>query len=261
MKKAIGIFLALTFVAVLAAGSFARTLEEEKQAVRDYLKVIDAKINRFRAQGNTAKVRQMQAEKQGTLRRWEALKAKMEAEGAETPWVPPTPAPVAPAPAPTPARKAASADMGLSVGAKVGLTAGLFAVTGDLDYSLASILPGAKARLSVDYVTGNNPNETATIDNPMKAVDVKIGGTYALDMLKTAALPIDWYAGAAYILPVKVNAGRTGKWGAEAYLGGKYNVPDFGTVYGELGYAGLKYAEGVAALKGVNAAVGYSYSF
>ncbi len=258
MKKTIGIFLALTFVAVLAAGSFARTLEEEKQAVRDYLKVIDAKINKYRAQGNTAKVKALQAEKQGTLRRWEKLKESMQAP--ETPWVPPTPAPVAPAPAPTPA-KSSAAGMGLSVGAKVGLTAGLFAVTGDLDYALDSILPGAKARLSVDYVTGNNPNSTATIDKPMKAVDVKLGGTYALDMLKTAALPIDWYVGAAYILPVKVNNARTGKWGAEAYLGGSYMIPDFGTVYGELGYAGLKYDATAAALKGVNAAVGYCYSF
>lgn len=257
MKKVIGILLALTFVAVLAAGSYARTLGEEKQAVRDYLKVVDAKINKYRAQGNTVKVKQLQAEKQGTLRRWEALQAKMQAE--ETPWVPPTPAPVAPAPAPKPA--SAAAGMGMSVGGKVGLTAGLFAVTGDLDYALDSILPGAKARLSVDYVTGNNPNETATVDNPMKSVDVKIGGIYALDMLKTAALPIDWYVGAAYILPVKVNDARTGKWGAEAYLGGKYMVPDFGTVYGELGYAGLKYANNVNALKGVNVAVGYAYSF
>jgi len=257
MKKTIGILLAFTFVAVLAAGSFARTLEEEKQAVRDYLKVIDAKIIKYRAQGNKAKMRQLQAEKQGTLRRWEALQASM--QSAETPWVPPTPAPVAPAPAPKPV--AASAGMGLSAGAKVGLTAGLFAVTGDLDYSLASILPGAKARLSVDYVTGNNPNSTATVDRPMKSVDVKIGGTYALDMLKSAALPIDWYVGAAYILPVKVNNARTGGYGYEAYVGGMYKVPDFGTIYGELGYAGLKYAKNVPALKGVDAAVGYSYSF
>ena len=64
MKKTIGILLAFTFVAVLAAGSFARTLEEEKQAVRDYLKVIDAKIIKYRAQGNKAKMRQLQAEKQ-----------------------------------------------------------------------------------------------------------------------------------------------------------------------------------------------------
>jgi len=259
MKKVLSVLIALTFVAALAAGSFARTLEEEKQAVRDYLKVIDAKINKYRAQKNTAKVKQLQAEKRATLRRWEALKAKLEAEKAtETPWVPPTPAPVAPAPAPAPAP---AAGMGLSVGGKVGLTAGIFAVTGDLNYALDSILPGAKARLSVDYVSGNNPNSSAANDNPMKAVDIKLGGTYALDMLKTDALPINWYAGAAYILPVKVNGGRTGNWGAEAYIGGTYNVPDFGTIYGELGYAGLKYDSNTPALKGVNASVGYSYSF
>ncbi|MFA5103731.1 MAG: hypothetical protein WC527_00915 [Candidatus Margulisiibacteriota bacterium] len=257
MKKVIGILLALTFVAVLAAGSYARTLGEEKQAVRDYLKVIDAKIIKYRAQGNTVKMKQLQAEKQGTLRRWEKLKAQLESE--ETPWVPPTPAPVAPAPSVKPV--SATAGMGLTMGGKVGLTAGLFAVTGDLDYALDSILPGAKARLSVDYVTGNNPKVAAKVDNPMKAVDIKIGGTYALDMLKNAALPVDWYLGAAYIIPVKVNNARTGKWGAEAYLGGKYMVPDFGTIYGELGYAGLKYANNVAALRGVNVAVGYAYSF
>jgi hypothetical protein len=254
MKKFLSVMLAFAFVASIAAGSFARTIDEERQAVRDYLKVVDAKIIKYRAQGNTAKVKMLQSEKQGTLRRWEALKDKMGSEMA-----PAAPAPVAPAPAPKAAP--ASKDMGISMGAKVGLTAGLFAVTGDLDYSLAGILPGAKARLSVDYVTGNNPNSSATADNAMKSVDVKIGGTYALDMLKTAALPVDWYVGAAYILPVKVNAGRTGKWGAEAFVGGSYKVPDFGSIYGELGYAGLKYADGVAALKGVNAAVGYAYSF
>lgn len=260
MKKVLGVLVALVFVVALAAGSFARTLEEEKQAVREYLKVIDSKIVKARAKKDTKKVKQLQAEKQATLRRWEALKAKLEAEKpAETPWVPPTPAPVAPAPAPAPAPKAA-AGLGISVGGKVGLTAGVMAVTGDLDYALDSILPGAKARLSVDYVSGNNPNSSATADNPMKAVDVKLGGTYALDMLKSDALPINWYVGAAYILPVKVNAGRTGKWGAEAYIGGTYNIPDFGTIYGEVGYAGLKYSD-AAALKGVNAAVGYSYSF
>ena len=176
----------------------------------------------------------------------------------ETPWVPPTPAPVAPAPSPTPA--SAAAGMGMTVGAKVGLTAGLMAVTGDFDYSLAGILPGAKARLSVDYVSGNNPNSSVAVDTPMKSVDIKIGGTYALDMLKSAALPVDWYVGAAYILPVKVNGARTGGYGYEGYVGGTYKVPDFGSIYGELGYAGLKVAT-APALKGVNAAVGYAYSF
>jgi len=230
MKKLLAILLSVSLVASLSASSFAAVKKVSKKKPVVKKKVVKP-----------------------------APKKIVPKPAIETPWVPPTPAPVAPAPAPTPAK--ASAGMGMSVGAKVGLTAGLFAVTGDLDYSLAGILPGAKARLSVDYVTGNNPNSSATADNAMKSVDVKIGGTYALDMLKTAALPVDWYVGAAYILPVKVNAGRTGKWGAEAFVGGSYRVPDFGTIYGELGYAGLKYADNVAALKGVNAAVGYAYSF
>ncbi len=231
MKKLLAILLSVSLIASLSTSSFAAT----KKKVSKKKPVVKKKVVK------------------------PAPKKIVPKPAIETPWVPPTPAPVAPAPAPTPAK--ASAGMGMSVGAKVGLTAGLFAVTGDLDYSLAGILPGAKARLSVDYVTGNNPNSSATADNAMKSVDVKIGGTYALDMLKTAALPVDWYVGAAYILPVKVNAGRTGKWGAEAFVGGSYKVPDFGSIYGELGYAGLKYADGVAALKGVNAAVGYAYSF
>jgi len=237
MKKIFAILLSVALVASLSASSFAAAKTVTKVSKKKVVakKVVKKKVVK------------------------PAPKKIVPKPAIETPWVPPTPAPVAPAPAPTPAP--ASAGMGMSAGAKIGLTAGLFAVTGDLDYSLAGILPGAKARLSVDYVTGNNPNSTAAIDNAMKSVDVKIGGTYALDMLKSAALPVDWYVGAAYILPVKVNGGRTGGYGYEAYVGGTYKVPDFGTIYGELGYAGLKYASGVAALKGVDASVGYAYSF
>ncbi|MFA5103730.1 MAG: hypothetical protein WC527_00910 [Candidatus Margulisiibacteriota bacterium] len=230
MKKFLAILLSVSLVACLSASSFSavkKVVKKKPVVKKKVVKVAPKKVVPVKP-------------------------------AIETPWIPPTPAPIAPAPAPKPV---SSAGMGMTVGAKVGLTAGLFAVTGDLDYSLASILPGAKARLSVDYVTGNNPKSTATIDNPMKSVDVKLGGTYALDMLKNAALPVDWYLGAAYIIPVKVDAGRTGKWGAEAYLGGTYKVPDFGTVYGELGYAGLKYAANAAALRGMNLAVGYAYSF
>lgn len=169
----------------------------------------------------------------------------------------PEPAPVTPAPA----KPASSKKTGFSVGAKAGLTAGVPAVTADLDYSLDRWIPGAAARISLDYVTGNNPNSAAAIDNPMKAVDLKIGGTYALDMLKNPALPVDWYTGAAYIIPVKVDGGRTGGWGAEAFLGGKHDISNAGKIYGELGYAGLKYGSSVAALKGLSAALGYSHSF
>ncbi len=169
----------------------------------------------------------------------------------------PEPAPVVPAPAGTDGSKG----FGLSIGAKAGLTAGIPGITVDMAYSLANWIPGAAARLSLDYLTGNNPNSAAAIDNPMKSVDLKMGATYALDMLKNPALPIDWYTGAAYILPVSVNGSRSGGWGAEAFLGGKHRISDAGNIYGELGYAGLKYASGVAALKGLNAALGYSHSF
>lgn len=92
MKKYIALFVAFAFMVTLAGLAFGRTLEEEKQAVRDYLKVIDAKIVKYRNSGNTAKMKQLQAEKQGTLRRWEKLKAEMEAQP-----VAPAPTPVAPA--------------------------------------------------------------------------------------------------------------------------------------------------------------------
>jgi hypothetical protein len=171
------------------------------------------------------------------------------------------PAPAAVVPAPAKAGSDASKGMGLSVGAKAGLTAGVPAITADMEYSLDSWIKGAAARLSLDYVTGNNPNSAAAIDNPMKAVDVKLGGTYALDFLKNPALPVDWYTGAAYIIPVRVDGGRSGGWGAEAFLGAKRNITDMGKIYGELGYAGLKYASTAPALKGISAALGYMHSF
>ncbi|MFA5098184.1 MAG: hypothetical protein WC490_06140 [Candidatus Margulisiibacteriota bacterium] len=74
----------LMLALVLPLTAFARTLEEEKQAVRDYLKVVDAKIVNFRNQGNVVKMKQMQSEKQATLKRWEALKAQMEGSSEET---------------------------------------------------------------------------------------------------------------------------------------------------------------------------------
>jgi len=76
MKKYIALFVAFAFMVTLAGLAFGRTLEEEKQAVRDYLKVIDAKIVKYRKAGNTAKMQLLQGEKQGTLRRWEKLKAE-----------------------------------------------------------------------------------------------------------------------------------------------------------------------------------------
>lgn len=257
MKKLFALTVMLACMLTFVGSSFARTMEEEKTAVREYLKVLDAKIIKARNAGQKAKLGVLKADKAATLRRWAKLKAELEA--AQAPQAPAAPAPAAPAPAPSVSAPAPAAQgMGLALGVKAGLIAGLTGIAGDLDYAIDSLLPGAKVRLGADYVSGKNPNST---DN-MKAVNVNIGGTYSItDMVKSLGIPGAWYVGAAYKLPVKVNLARTGKWGVEAFVGGSYMIPDFGSVYGELGYAGLKYATNQPALKGVNLMVGYCYMF
>ena len=78
MKRYSLIVVLFFFVAAIASAAFARTLEEEKSAVRTYLQEIDAKIVKYRRQGNSAKVKQIQADKKKTLARWEKLKTELE---------------------------------------------------------------------------------------------------------------------------------------------------------------------------------------
>jgi len=171
---------------------------------------------------------------------------------APAPWVPPAPAPVAPAPAP-----AAAAGMGTTLGLNVGVSGGLTAITGVLDYSIASMIPGAKVRVGGDYLTGSNGS-----DSNLKIVTLKLGGIYALDMLKSSALPVDWYIGGAVAVPVKVSGGRSGSYGLEAYLGANYMIPDFGIINAQVGYSALKYGSSTSgAAKGVLATIGYGYAF
>lgn len=170
---------------------------------------------------------------------------------APAPWVPPAPKAVAPAPA----APAAEAGLGLTAGAKAGLSAGLMGIEGDLSYSLASIIPDTSVRVGGEYLSGTSGKDS------VKAINLKIGAAYALTMLKSPDMPVDLYVGGSFILPVKVNAGRTGTYGLEGFVGGKYLVPDLGVIFGEVGYAGLKYGKNSAAAKGVSASVGYNYSF
>ena len=170
------------------------------------------------------------------------------------PWVPPAPQPVAPAPAP---KAAAPAGMGMSLGVKVGLSGGATGLIVDLDYSIASVLAGTKIRVGGDYLSGTNP----TGNDSYKMSNLRLGLVYALDMLKSADMPINWYLTGSLLYPWKVNGGRTGQWGAEAAIGGNYMVPDFGCIYGEVGYAGIKYTSTQPAIKGISAAIGYSYMF
>ncbi len=259
MKKLLAVALMVSFALMIATTSFARTLEEEKQAVRKYLKVVDAKIIKFRKQGNTKKMKQMQAEKKATLKRWEALKAKAESEETEAaaPWVPPAPKPISPAQESSKAKAAPVKNNGISLGAKIGLSAGATGMIVDLDYPISGLLSGVKIRVGGDYLTGTNPNG----NDSYKISDLRLGFVYALDMLKSEDMPIDWYVTGSFLYPWKVNAGRTGSWGIDAALGGNYVVEDFGCIYGEIGYGGIKYASSQPALKAMSAAVGYSYLF
>jgi hypothetical protein len=94
MKKVIVFLVVLAVMASVTSVAFGRTMDEEKQAVRDYLTVLDAKIIKARKDGQNARLNVLNAQKAATLARWNKLKASME--------VTPPPPPVAPVPAPAP---------------------------------------------------------------------------------------------------------------------------------------------------------------
>lgn len=228
MKKLIALVLALSLVAGLSASSFAAVKKVVKKTT--VKKVVVKK-----------KVVKPVPKKPVPVK--------------PAPFVPPAPAPVAPAPAPAPKVEG----MGMVLGVNAGLDAGLTGVAGNLDYDLSSIgAQGFKVRVGGNYISGTNP----TGNDSMKAVSLKLGALYSLtDYLQGLGLPLTYYVGGAYVLPVKVDKSRTGKWGAELYLGVNYSIPDFGMINGELGYSALKYTDTQPALKGVNLKIGYRYAF
>ena len=146
---------------------------------------------------------------------------------------------------------------GVSLGMKAGTNAGAFCFGGDVDYSVANIVKDTSVRLSLDYLSGKNP-----VDNDDYSIyNIKMGITYSFGILKSSGIPVDWYAGAGILLPIKVKKNRIGKWGAEIYGGGKYILSESRKIYVEIGYSGIKYADSSPAIKGVLSTIGYSYSF
>ena len=256
MKKTITILLAIAFVATTAMVSFGSTaMQDEAQSVRNYLNVVDAKLAKAKKTKNAAKVNLLHAEKAATLARWNKLQASKVV----------APAPVVPTPIvvnPTPVvivTPPAQEGRGVAIYVNGGLDAGLVGFAGNLDYDLSgSVTKGLSARVGVNYISGTNP----TGNDSMKAVSAKLGAVYYITpYLPALGVPLTWYVGGAYLLPVKVNAGRTGKWGMEAYVGANYSVPEMGTVNFELGYSGLKYADSQPALKGLDLKIGYGILF
>ncbi|MEK7375627.1 MAG: hypothetical protein AABZ57_00465 [Candidatus Margulisiibacteriota bacterium] len=231
MKKLIASIIALSLIAGLSASTVAVPANKKavKKPAKKIVKVIKKAVKK--------------------------LLKKPVVKPMPAPWVPPAPQPVVPAPAPKAAAPAAG--MGLSLGAKVGISGGATGVIVDLDYSIASVIAGTKIRVGGDYLSGTNP----TKNDSYKMSNLRLGLVYGLDMLKSADMPINWYVAGSLLYPWKVNASRTGQWGVEVAIGGNYMVPDFGSIYGEVGYAGIKYASTQPAIKGVSAAIGYSYMF
>lgn len=147
---------------------------------------------------------------------------------------------------------------GLEVGIKAGSSAGLTGAVGDISYSLDSVVKGASLRGSFGYLTGAETDRTRAL----KLATVNLDAIYSLGKLQAFDSPLDVYIGGGLIYPFKVNRERSsGAWGAHAYFGSKYSVQDNASLYGEVAYTGIKYNPEETALKGVEAMLGYSYSF
>jgi hypothetical protein len=204
MKKIIALTVAVAFVVSLAGMVFGRTMVEERDAVRAYLKVIDAKIIKYRKAGNTAKMKGLQADKAATLRRWEKLKASM-----VSPMTPP-PAPVAPVPPSAPVVSQAAAPAGLfGMGINTSL-AGLYINTGK---GAASGSVGVMGNLVLDDFIGLGSMVGLSAD----AVKFKVGTGYVYGGGGLKAVPV--YAGGIISLPMG---------GLNTYLTGGVNYVVYG---------------------------------
>lgn len=240
MKKALGILLLVALVASIASVVVARTLEEERDAVRAYLTVVDAKIIKFRKAGNTAKMKVLQAEKAGTLRRWEKLKAQLESAQVPTPPAAPTTPPPPAAPAKPAAVGGGMFGWGLNTGATLGYSMGKSVITGRADMILADPMGlGSMIGLSADAVNwkvglggamGKDIN-----DKDAKAIPLFVDGILNLPADMLGGIKSYVGAGVNYVL---YGSGRvSGSYGGQIYYGIQGDVGLGGQSYVELGYS------------------------
>lgn len=252
MKKIIAMLLCLAFL----AGIMESSADAQKRKKRTARKKAIKKVVKKKA---ALKVKKPIAKK--ALPQTPA--APQYEYQAPAPWIAPPPPQYLPPPVmvtPVPVQPAVQPmHRGLSGGLKAGLTAGALAFTADLDYSLSDIINNTEVRLSGNFMTGKDEVGSRFI---YRIFNVKIGGIYNLSMLKSKDLPYDLYVGSSFIYPVLLSSARTGtKWGAEVFIGGSKNIAEIGTLYGELGYGGLKYDSSQPALKGISASLGIKAVF
>lgn len=258
MKKIIMFLVIMAFMVSVASIAFGRTIEEERQAVRDYLNVVDAKLATAKQANNKTRVDLLHVEKSATLARWNKLQLQMEAK----PVVPQIVVIPTPAPEVVTVHNTAEVGRGVALYLNGGLDAGLTGFAANLDYDLSGLpAQGIKLRVGANYVAGTNPRG----NDDVKAANAKLGFVYYITpYMPDMSLPLSWYIGSAYLYPVKVNKGRSGQagqWGVEAYVGANLNIAEFGIVNFEVGYSGLKYAADQPALKGMDAKIGYGITF
>jgi len=230
MKKAVVYMLVMAFVFSIVSVAFARTIDEERDAVRSYLKVIDAKIIKYRKAGNTAKMKVLQADKRATLARWEKLKAQM----AATPAPPPVMAPVQPPPPPMVSKPAPVKSAGLfGMGMKT-VISGSYISTG---YGKINGAFAGRADLMLDDMLKIGSLMGLPADSLKYRVGVGLvyGTGYANLLMK--AIPA--YADVVINLPAAMMGG------IETYVGGGIPFTLYGTgaTMGPTGldlYAGMK---------------------
>jgi hypothetical protein len=229
MKKAIIFIVVIAFMASVASVAFGRTMEEEKLAVRDYLKVLDAKLAKAKKAGQNAKVNMLHADKAATLARWKKLQASM---AVVTP-----PPPVAPAPLPAPVVATPAGPVGIFglgvpttlagqyISTGKGSLQGSLGVMGNVVLDLAPTFglsgDAVKFKLGLGYFQGGGG---------LKAIPVYAGGIIHLPT---------WLGGQETYLTgglnyvVDGNGNTSGKIGGDVYFG---VTADFGLGLGKTGF-------------------------
>lgn len=229
MKKTI-IFIAIVALTASVAGvAFGRTMEEEKRAVQDFLKVIDVKIVKAKAAHQASKVTMLKGQKAATLARWEKLKASAAVAPVAQAVAPvPPPAPVAVRPA---ARLHATLAGEYIQDGKHSTIWGSSGVVGNLLFDDLIGL-GPRVGMSADtikyklglggfYVYGSGG---------IKAIPVYVGGTINLPRLPGGQ---ETYLTGDLNYVVYGNGQTSGKIGGDVYLG---IAADLGHGLGKTGF-------------------------
>ncbi len=149
---------------------------------------------------------------------------------------------------------------GMLLGLNAGYDAGIPGISADLDYDITNLgATGVRIRTGIGFASGADQTPAQA---PVKVINLKLGALVNLtDIFVAPQQKLSYYIGGAYLFPVKVNDASAGKWGIEGYVGLNYVFADVATFNIQAGYSGIKYSEGMPALKGVALKLGVGTAF